>query len=273
MSDVASPALQGQLSEQYLQRFGGISRLYGPQALQRFHQAHVCVIGIGGVGSWVAEALARSGIGRITLIDMDDICVTNTNRQIHALEGTVGEQKIEAMAARLKGINPEIQVDCIDDFIDADNQAEYLGTRQEPRYDYVVDAIDSIKAKAALLAYCNRNKLKVITIGGAGGQIDPTQIAVSDLARTIQDPLASKLRSELRRNYNFSKNTKRKFGIDCVYSTEQLIYPQSDGSVCNAKHFEGSTRMDCSTGFGAATQVTATFGFVAVSRVLKKLAG
>ncbi|MCD1125098.1 tRNA cyclic N6-threonylcarbamoyladenosine(37) synthase TcdA [Jinshanibacter sp. LJY008] len=255
-------------SDAYLQRFSGIARLYGQSALTLFSQAHVCVIGIGGVGSWAAEALARSGIGHITLIDMDDVCVTNTNRQIHALRQTVGQPKGEVMARRIEEINPECEVTCIDDFITADNVAEYL-TKQ---FDYVIDAIDSVRPKAALLAYCRRNKIPVVTTGGAGGQIDPTQIQVADLAKTIQDPLAAKLRERLKSDFGVVKNGKGKLGIDCVFSTEQLVYPQADGSVCAVKSSaEGPKRMDCASGFGAITMVTASFGFIAVSHALKKM--
>ncbi|AWH89469.1 tRNA cyclic N6-threonylcarbamoyladenosine(37) synthase TcdA [Limnobaculum parvum] len=255
-------------SDAYLQRFSGIARLYGQPALALFSQAHVCVIGIGGVGSWAAEALARSGIGHITLIDMDDVCVTNTNRQIHALRQTVGQPKGDVMAQRIAEINPECEVTCIDDFITADNVAEYL-TKQ---FDYVIDAIDSVRPKAALLAYCRRNKIPVVTTGGAGGQIDPTQIQVVDLAKTIQDPLAAKLRERLKSDFGVVKNGKGKLGIDCVFSTEQLVYPQADGSVCAVKSTaEGPKRMDCASGFGAITMVTASFGFVAVSHALKKM--
>ncbi|OOF10829.1 MULTISPECIES: tRNA cyclic N6-threonylcarbamoyladenosine(37) synthase TcdA [unclassified Salinivibrio] len=256
------------LSESYLQRFGGTARLYGRRALEVFHQSHICVIGIGGVGSWAVESLVRTGIGAITLIDMDDVCVTNTNRQIHALKATIGQSKSEVMAERVAAINPECQVTVIDDFISPDNIAEYI----DKRFDYVLDAIDSIKPKTALLAYCKRHKIKVITVGGAGGQIDPTQIQVADLTKTIQDPLAAKLRNNLRRFYGFTKTQGRKFGIDCVFSSEQLKYPQPDGSVCESKaSAQGPKRMDCASGFGAATMVTASFGFVAVSRILHKL--
>lgn len=255
------------MTDAWRQRFSGIERLYGQQAAQFFIKAHFCVIGIGGVGSWAAEALARTGIGQITLIDMDDVCVTNTNRQIHALQHTVGEQKIEAMAARIRQINPHCQVNCIDDFITPDNLAEYLN----PSFDYVIDAIDSVRPKAALLAYCRRNKIPVITTGGAGGQIDPTQISVDDLAKTIQDPLAAKLRERLKSDFKLVKNSKGKLGIDCVFSTEALVYPQADGSVCASRSTaEGVKRMDCTSGFGAVTMVTASFGFVAVSHALKK---
>lgn len=251
------------------QRFGGIRRLYGVNAYQHFSQAHVCIVGIGGVGTWAAEALARSGIGKITLIDMDDVCITNVNRQIHALDGNIGQAKVDVMAERIKLINPDCQVDCIEDFITPESVQEHLGKG----YDYVIDAIDSIKPKAAMVAWCRRNKVNVITIGGAGGQIDPTKVLVADLARTEEDRLAAKLRNFLRRNYNFSRNPKRRFDIDCVYSSEQLRYPLADGGVSmDRSKIERGEKMDCNSGFGACTMVTATFGFVAASRVLEKLA-
>ena len=245
----------------YEQRFGGIGRLYGNSALERLRQAHICVIGIGGVGSWAVEALARSGIGKLTLIDMDDICVTNINRQIHALSGNIGKLKTEVMKERVQLINSKCEVQVIDDFLSAENLAEYLNRD----YDYVIDAIDNVKTKAALIAYCKRNKIKVITIGGAGGQTDPSQIRIADLSKTVQDPLLAKVRSVLRKNYNFSQNPKRKFGIDCVFSTQPLIFPQTEGE-CTV-----SATMNCANGFGAATMITATFGFFAVSWVIDKL--
>ncbi|ACE60951.1 tRNA cyclic N6-threonylcarbamoyladenosine(37) synthase TcdA [Actinobacillus pleuropneumoniae] len=247
--------------DNYEQRFGGIGRLYTPEGLAKLRQAHICVIGIGGVGSWAVEALARSGIGKITMIDMDDICVTNINRQIHAMTGTIAQLKTEAMKERIERINPECVVEIIDDFITPENIPEYLNRG----YDYVIDAIDSVKTKAALIAYCKRNKIKMVTTGGAGGQTDPTQIQITDLSKTIQDPLASKVRSLLRKEYNFSQNPKRKFGIDCVFSTQPLIFPKM-GEGC-----EVSATMNCANGFGAVTMVTATFGFFAVSRVIDKL--
>ena len=217
-----------QVSESWQQRFGGIGRLYGRQAANYFVRAHFCVVGIGGVGSWAAESLARTGIGKITLIDMDDVCLTNVNRQVHALNGTVGIPKIDVMAERIRAINPECQVCCIDDFITPEN----TGMLFAERFDYVIDAIDSVRPKAALIAHCRRNKIPIITTAAAGGQIDPTQIQVADLGRTIQDPLAAKLRERLKRDFNIVKNSKGRFGIDCVYSTEALVYPQADGSVC-----------------------------------------
>lgn len=247
--------------DNYEQRFGGIGRLYAPEGLAILRQSHLCVIGIGGVGSWAVEALARSGVGKLTLIDMDDICVTNINRQIHAISGEIGKLKTEVMKDRVAKINPECDVTIIDDFITTDNLNDYLLRG----YDYVIDAIDSVKVKAALIAFCKRNKIKIITTGGAGGQTDPTQIQIADLSKTIQDPLASKVRSLLRKSYNFSQNPKRKFGIECIFSTQPLIFPKMSDKC------EISATMNCANGFGAATMVTATFGFFAVSRVITKL--
>lgn len=247
--------------DNYEQRFGGIARLYGNAGLSRLQQAHICVIGIGGVGSWVVEALARSGIGKITMIDMDDICVTNINRQLPALSGNIGKLKTEVMAERVKLINPECDVRIIDDFLSVENLAEYLVSD----YDYVIDAIDNVRVKAALINFCKRRKIKVITIGGAGGQTDPSQIQIADISKTVQDPLMAKVRSALRKDYGFSQDPKRKFGVDSVFSTQQLIFPKVEGSC------ETSATMNCANGFGAATMITATFGFFAVSRVIDKL--
>ncbi len=253
----------------YAFRFAGISRLYGEDALARFRQSHVCIIGIGGVGSWTAEALARSGIGKITLIDMDDICVSNINRQIHALDGQIGQLKVKAMAKRISSINPECQVYTEMKFISERN----LPSTIRRDFSYVIDAIDSVKAKTALIAYCKRNKIPLVVAGGAGGQSDPTLIQIADLSKTYHDPLLAKVRSKLRREYGFSQNPKRKFGIDCVFSAEQVKYPQSDGRVCQQKSVSTRPlRLDCASGFGAATTITASFGFFAAARVLNKLA-
>ncbi|TQV84601.1 tRNA cyclic N6-threonylcarbamoyladenosine(37) synthase TcdA [Aliikangiella coralliicola] len=249
-------------------RFGGTQRLYGKQGREKLANARVTVVGIGGVGSWVAEGLARTAIGHIKLIDLDDICVTNTNRQIHAYQENIGRLKVEAMAERIKAINPACNVTAVSDFISADNQAELLSDKP----DFVVDAIDSVPAKVALIAYCKRNKIKIITVGGAGGQQDPLKITVADLSKTWQDPLAARVRSELRRKYNFTKNPKRRFGIECVFSTEQLSYPTPEGEVCQQKQFsDGSVKLDCSGGLGASVVVTSTFGMVAAARVINKL--
>ena len=249
--------------------FGGIERLYGKRQLTWLQQSHICIVGIGGVGSWAAEALARSGVGQITLFDLDDVCVSNTNRQIHALQSTIGMSKVSVMAERILEINPACLVNPVEAFITEDNLREEISTE----FDIVIDAIDSVNSKTALIAYCKRNKIPLIVAGGAGGQTDPRQITTGDLAKTTHDPLLSKVRSQLRSGYNFSKNPKRKFGVECVYSTEQPVYPKSDGSVCQAKSemAEGSTRMDCASGFGAATMVTASFGLMAAARAVDKV--
>jgi tRNA A37 threonylcarbamoyladenosine dehydratase len=249
-------------------RFAGVARLYGDQGLQRLRQAHVAIVGIGGVGSWAAEAMARSGVGEISLFDLDDVCVSNVNRQAHALDGQVGRPKVEVMAERLRAINPACVVHAVADFVTRDTMSEYITEQM----DCVLDCIDSVMAKAALIAWCRRRKIAVVSTGGAGGQIDPTQVQVCDLNKTFNDPLASRVRSTLRRDYNFSRNVSRNYGVPCVFSSEQLRYPKGDGSVCLQKSFVGEgVRLDCSGGFGAVMMVTATFGMVAASKAVEKL--
>lgn len=253
-------------------RFGGIARLYGAAALERFRTAHVCVIGVGGVGSWVVEGLARSAIGRITMIDLDNVAESNVNRQIHALTDTLGMAKVTALAERIAQINPYCQVTEIEDFITPDNLEEMIGAG---RYDYVIDAIDSVKAKTALIAYCREKGIKLITIGGAGGQIDPTKIEIRDLSRTEQEPLLAKVRKRLRAQYRFPRGMKNKFGIEAVFSTEPLRFPETaDACSIDADDNEdkaGVTGLNCA-GFGSSMVVTANFGLVAAARVLQKLA-
>lgn len=264
---------------EYSLRFGGIARLYGTQGASTLQQSHFCIIGIGGVGSWAAEAAARNGIGKITLIDLDDICTTNINRQIHALSDTVGESKVDVMAERINQINPECVVEVVEDFVTVDNLSALLSES----FDYVIDAIDSVDIKSRIIAFCKRNKLPIITIGGAGGQVDPSKIAITDLSKTYQDPLLAKVKNQLRREFNFpradlAKASKRKFSIEAVFSTEQLRYPADNeqGEVCLAKPDtssgeQGATRLDCHTGFGATTHVTASFAFFAIGRAIDKL--
>lgn len=255
--------------DNYQRRFGGIRRLYGAAAFERFQNAHVCVIGIGGVGSWAVEALARSAIGKITMIDLDNIAESNVNRQIHALDGNFGKAKILAMRERIHAINPRCQVTLIEDYIEPGNLSSLI----PKAFDYVIDCIDNYRTKAALVHYCKRNKIKLITVGGAGGQIDPTCIKLADLSRTEQDALLAKVRKLLRQEYRFSHNPARRFDIPAVYSNEQLRFPTEDGDICYEKKFtETRASLHCG-GLGSVTCVTATFGFVAVAHVLKKLAG
>ena len=204
-------------------RFGGVARLYGAAGAKRIAEAHVCVIGIGGVGSWAAEGLARSGVGKLTLIDLDHVAESNINRQIQADDATLGQAKVQAMAQRIARINPDCEVIGIEDFIEADNLASLL-----PACDAVIDAIDQVRAKAALAAHCKHNKLLLIMTGGAGGRIDPTRVCIEDLSRTTQDALASKVRSRLRSEYGFTRDPKKKFGIECVYSPEQIRRPVNE---------------------------------------------
>jgi tRNA A37 threonylcarbamoyladenosine dehydratase len=251
-------------------RFGGIARLYGARALERFRGAHVCVVGVGGVGSWIVEALARSAIGQLTLIDLDNVAESNINRQIQALGSTVGMAKITALAERIAEINPFCVVNQIEDFVSADNLEQMLGAG---KYDYVVDAIDSVKAKAAMIAWCRDHAMPLVIIGSAGGQTDPTQIAVRDLARTEQEPLLKKVRKVLRSQYGFPRGEKTKFHVDAVFSMEPLKFPET-GEVCAVDGDDragGVTGLNCA-GFGSAMVVTASFGMVAASHVLRKLA-
>jgi len=246
-------------------RFGGVRRLYGEAAFQRFQQAHVCIVGVGGVGSWVAESMARSAIGRITLVDLDNIAESNTNRQVHALGDEYGKAKVTAMTERIHAINPRCEVIEIEDFVTADNLEEMLGRG----YDFVVDAIDNARVKAAMINWCKRRKIKMITSGGAGGRVDPARIQLDDLARSVQDPLLSRVRVLLRREYGFPKDPKKKFGVECVFSSEPLKMPEN-GESCDVDD-KPVTGINCA-GFGAAMTVTASFGLWMSSRVLAHLA-
>jgi tRNA A37 threonylcarbamoyladenosine dehydratase len=250
----------------FARRFGGIARLYGERALERFREAHVCVIGVGGVGSWTVEALARSAIGRLTLIDLDNVAESNINRQIQALSNTIGMPKIEALRQRITGINPYCEVDLVEDFVDPDNLDTLIGGRG---FDYVIDAIDGAKAKAALIAYCRAHGIALLTSGGAGGQLDPTRIEIRDLGRTEHEPLLKRVRKILRAQYGFAKGEKHKYHVDAVFSSEPLRYPDS-GDAC-AVDPTSVTGLNCA-GFGSSMVVTATFGMVAAGHVLRKLA-
>ena len=251
-------------------RFGGIARLYGESALTSFKKAHVCVIGVGGVGSWAVEGLARSAIGKITMIDLDHLSESNVNRQLHALTDTLGKSKVDALAERIAQINPYCVVTRIEEFIDPDNVATLIPAGQ---FDYVIDAIDNTRAKTALVVHCRANHIPLVTIGSAGGQVDPTRIAVCDLSRTEQEPLLARVRKRLRRLHGFPRGTKNKFGIDAVYSTEPVRHPElcvTDDEMSD-KSNEGLNGLNCE-GYGSAVVVTASFGFVAAGLVLRKLA-
>lgn len=249
-------------------RFGGIQRLYGTDAAAHIRQLHICVIGLGGVGSWSVEALARTGVGKLTLIDYDTVSIGNINRQLPALTDTVDQKKHAVLSRRVNGINPECKLNIIDDFITGRNMEEYL--HKDHAYDYVIDAIDSIKFKAAMINHCRRCKIPIITTGGAGGLTDPTAITIKDLSRTYNDPLAAKVRASLRKDYGYTRNAKRSFRVECVFSTQHPVYPKSDGTVSKEKPGIHGVSLDCSLGYGSVSFVTATFGNVAAYRVIEK---
>ncbi len=261
------------MSGDYEFRFGGIARLYGLAGLQRLRTAHVMVVGVGGVGSWVVEALARSGVGALTLVDLDEVCVSNVNRQLPALDGTIGRPKVEVLAERVRAINPECRVQALMEFF-TESSAERLLGQTDPKLDFVVDAIDAITNKCRLIDLCHARQLPVIVCGGAGGRRDPTQIRVNDLARATHDRLLSEVRKRLRQEHGFPREGKL-FGVDCVCSAEVPVFPQKDGSVCPAADAPAepgeSRRLNCDWGFGSATHVTGAFGFAAAATVVDRL--
>lgn len=253
----------------YDQRFVALQRLYGERAYALLPTLHLCVVGLGGVGSWAAEALARSGIGRITLIDFDEVALSNVNRQLPARSDTVGCKKIQVMAERIAQINPDCDCRLIDDFVTSANLTAHLGAAHA--YDYVIDAIDSITFKAAMIHHCRRNKLPIITTGGAGGLSDPTQVQIKDLSRTYNDALAAKVRGALRDRHGFPRDARKTFGVECVFSSQQPVYPKADGTVSHAKPGIRGVHLDCRFGYGSVAFVTAAFGLLAAGRAVNKI--
>ncbi len=253
-------------------RFAGIDRLYGVGALQRLESAHVAVVGIGGVGSWAVEALARSGVGRLTLIDADDLCISNTNRQLPALQGNYGKLKVGVMAERCRLINPAMRVDEIAAFVSPSTLDLQLGDG----FDLVLDACDSFRSKVEMIAWCRRRKQPLLVVGSAGGRSDVTQIRVRDLSRTEHDAMLALIRKKLRGEFGFPKNPDRYFGVPAIYSLENVRYPQADGSVCGtrpASTGDAGLKLDCGAGLGAATHVTGAFAFAAVGKALSMVLG
>jgi tRNA A37 threonylcarbamoyladenosine dehydratase len=251
------------------ERFGSLARVYGSDELQKIQNANICVVGIGGVGSWVIEALARTGVQRLTLIDGDDISRSNINRQCHALESTIGQMKVKVMQQRVLDINPECECTVFEQYINDENVSDLLMPDPAQKFDCVIDAIDRIKYKSLMINFCKKHKIKVVATGGAGGLTDPTQIEIKDLSRTWNDPLASAVRLALRQVHNFSRNLKRSFGVPCVYSTEQQRYPDKDGNIGYQKPGVANLTLDCGFGYGSSVMVTSTFGFVAAARVIE----
>jgi tRNA A37 threonylcarbamoyladenosine dehydratase len=252
------------------ERFGGIDRLYGRGALARFARCRVAVVGMGGVGSWAVEALARTGVGHMTLIDADDLCVSNTNRQLPAVEGQYGRAKVEAMAERCRAINPHIGIDAVPSFLTAGN----IGDLLDGEFDLVLDACDSFRSKVELIAWCRRRKLPLVVVGSAGGRTDTTLVRVRDLSRTEHDAMLALIRKKLRAEFNFPKSPGRYFSVPAVYSLENVKYPQADGTVCGLRPKVGGDaafKLDCGGGLGAATHVTGAFAFAAVGKAIEIL--
>jgi len=252
------------------ERFAGIDRLYGSGAVERLADRRVAVVGVGGVGSWAIEALARSGIGHLTLIDADDLCLSNTNRQLPALEGQYGRNKAAALAERCAAINPLLVADAVQAFVTPSNLEEHLGGG----FDLVLDACHSFRSKVEMIAWCRRRKQPIIAVGSAGGRTDPTLVRVRDLSRTEHDAMLALIRRKLRGEFNFPKSAQRYFGVPAVYSLENVRYPQADGSVSGLRPKLGpdaALNLDCGTGLGAATHITGAFAFAAVGKALELL--
>jgi len=249
-------------------RFGGIARLYGQGGLAKLRAAHVCVVGLGGVGTWAAEALARSGVGALTLVDLDEVCVTNINRQLHALTETVGRSKVEAMAERIRAINPDCRVTAEQKFFNEQTAEELFA----PKFDFVLDAIDDVTNKVLLLVRCREKNLPVITSGGAGGRRELTSVRGGDLSQASHDKLLAEVRRRLRQEHGFPAGQSA-MNVPCVYSVERTVYPQADGSVCEMRSAaEDGSRLNCNGGLGSATFVTGAFGFAAAGFVVRKIA-
>ena len=238
-------------------RFGGIIRLYGLKKFKRFQSAHICIIGIGGVGSWISESLARHGVGQITMIDMDHIAESNFNRQIHALDSSLGQSKVEAMKLRILDINPNCKINCHDSFLEEGNISNLISKQ----FDFVIDAIDQTKIKILLAEYCLKYSIPFIMTGGAGGKVNPELIRIDILSKTYGDPLLTKIRQYFNKK---NKLSKVKFKIPTVFASETSIKPEKTNLN------ESLTGLDCA-GYGSSVNVTATFAFLTSSYVLSNL--
>lgn len=254
-------------------RFDGLRKLYGIDGAARLTRAHVLVVGLGGVGSWAVEALARSGIGALTLIDPDDVCVSNVNRQLHALDGSIGKRKVDVMADRVRLIHPRCRLTLFAEYFRLATVDRHLAER----YDFAIDAIDGVTAKATLIGTCRERGIPVITCGGAGGKVDPLRVQIADLADTSYDRLLMFVRKKLRRLYKFPA-VGRKFGVPCVFSPEEIILPTGDACAAepreedDALFGDAQARIACDGRLGSSTFVTGVFGFAAAGHVVKTLA-
>ena len=255
-----------------MRRFAGIANLYGAEGLAKLNNAHVCIIGVGGVGSWVVESLARSAVGEMTLIDMDVVSESNINRQLLAVTETIGKDKVAVLKERVHQINPDCKVTTHDEFISRDN----LDLLLKSNMDFIIDCIDDFRLKAALIHYCKQKKYNVLTIGAAGGQTNPSKIRQTDLSVTQHDALLARTRKLLRQDYHFPRNPKRSFSIPCVYSDEQPVYPDGAGGLSQQRPINNDdeqtmSALSCAGGLGSITHVTGTFAFYASAYVLNRL--
>lgn len=256
-------------------RFDRMGRLVGDEMMKKLFNTHVMVFGLGGVGSWAAEAIARSGVGRLTIVDHDEICITNANRQLHAIQGLVGQKKANVMAERIKKINPQIKVESVPLFYNKDTSEQILALKP----DYVLDAIDNLTAKTHLLNECRTRGIKVITSGGASGKMDPTRIKIIDLAKTNIDPLSHAVRKILRQEYAWPRGQRQKFDVPCVFSDEvpaqpiELKYDNGQGfkCVCPQGEVDPHGCMHRSIIYGNAGFVTGAFGLAMASWVVREI--
>jgi tRNA A37 threonylcarbamoyladenosine dehydratase len=255
-------------------RFGGIARLYGQNGLSRLKNSHILVVGLGGVGSWVVEALTRSGIGHLTIVDLDEVCITNTNRQLCATSETIGKSKAQTLKNRAQLVNPEINITTIENFFTEKSYEEILKTK----YDYVLDCIDSLDNKCLLISESIKRNYPILTMGGAAGKIDPSEVKMTDLAFSINDSLLQRVRKKLRRDYGFKRNpgqtlkSRKKMGVHCVYSPEDQRFPTSDGQIsCNLPSSNTNLKMDCESGLGSSLMVTGTFAYLGSAFVVNEL--
>ncbi len=249
----------------------GVERLYGAEAAQRLALAHVMVVGIGGVGSWAVESLARTGVGQLTLIDLDVVAESNINRQIHALQNTLGRNKVDVMRERILEINPLCQVTVIDDFLSIDN----IATLCTPALDFVVDAIDSPRVKSHLIAHCVQHNIGLVVAGAAGGRDDPLALAELDLALTTGDALLANTRSRMRRDFGFSRSKGERFGVRTVFSTQTplaAIHSINSSSDNLAEQKNNGAPLNCA-GYGSVVTVTAAMGFALASIAIKAIVG
>lgn len=239
-----------------MEGFQAVERIYGDNAIALLNQKNILIIGLGGVGSWALETIVRSGIGKVTIVDLDEVCISNTNRQLQALSSTIGMSKVSVLKSRARDINPDCHINAIEDFYTPTNSNEIL----KDKFDYIIDCIDSVQSKAHLIFTARELKLPIISVGGAGGKKDFSQIRIDDLNRSYNDKLLMQLRKKLKKDYGFTKFSKKKFNIPCIFSPEDVIIQET-----NVQNFKGR---NCQNSLGSLMHVTAIFGIKAAGYVI-----